>query len=156
MARHFKDYSLRAARRRPWTLLLSAFSHTDPIHLALNMSCLLSSAPWLLNRVGAESFLWFYICAAVASSAGSIAWRHYRREYGVCSLGASGVIYAIDAASVVFQYDKHEIFVGDLVATSPLVYMISQLVLEWLFMSDELDVAGHVSGALFGMVWAMW
>ena len=155
MARHFKDSGLRATRQKPWTLLLSAFSHTDPVHLAMNMSSLLSVAPWLLSRIGDARFLSFYLQAAVASSAGSVAWRHYRKEYGVCSLGASGVIYAIEAASGVLTSGTHEVWVGGL-AMSPLTYMAVQLLAEWRLMSDELDVPGHAAGALFGAAWALW
>ena len=149
---HFSCTTLAAALRRPWSLLLSAFAHLNVVHLAMNMASLFAVAPLALRLLGVKTFLLFYIAAANASSLGSLKLRSLQRDAYFYSLGASGAIYALEAfASLAGRSITY--FFGT-IALSPLQAMCLQLAFEHSTMS-EVDVGGHISGALFGAVVAV-
>ena len=86
------------------TLLTSAFSHRDPMHLAFNMLALWSFGGGMVQYLGVRRFLAVYLGGALAASLTGIAYRYLQHKYSAnnnnrssdmqqlqrSSLGASG------------------------------------------------------------------
>lgn len=82
-----------------WSLLGSAFSHKDPLHLMFNMLMLYSFGPSFASAIGAANFLSLYLSSAVFSSFASIAIPTIMRtSVNVASLGASGALFSVFGA----------------------------------------------------------
>jgi membrane associated rhomboid family serine protease len=100
MRRHFtlSPAGLRAGRAH--TLLTSALSHADVLHLAHNTLSLLSLRA-LSGRLMCARLCELLCAAALASSAASAWWQahEWRRGAAACTLGASGVVLALRAVS---------------------------------------------------------
>lgn len=86
------------AHRRPASLLLSGFSHSEVWHLGLNMVALYSFGSAVLPLLSGNQFCAFYGSALCWSSLAQLAVEVARARRGVVprgSLGASGGIYAL-------------------------------------------------------------
>ena len=71
------------------SMLLSTFSHTNLTHLAVNMICLWSFAPTIVNLLGKEQAAALYVSAGMSSSMASYI-LNFMRASTVVSVGASG------------------------------------------------------------------
>ena len=71
------------------SMLLSTFSHTNLTHLAVNMICLWSFAPTVVNLLGKEQAAALYVSAGMSSSLASYLLNALRATTTV-SVGASG------------------------------------------------------------------
>ncbi|KAL8367077.1 hypothetical protein RB595_007670 [Gaeumannomyces hyphopodioides] len=86
---------------RWWTLLTSAFSHYDTIHLAVNMTVFHFSATMALHLgFGAARLAFLSLGSALTASAASLLHEQTTAHQGVVSgaLGASGMVEGIMAA----------------------------------------------------------
>ncbi|KAL1676442.1 hypothetical protein EV122DRAFT_291837 [Schizophyllum commune] len=140
---------------RVWTLVTSAFSHSEMGHLFMNMFTFYFMGSAVAQMLGPKHFLTLYIFSAVTSCLGSIAWESYvgRNSRG---LGASGAIDAV---------------LGFLACAAPrMTFMIYGIipVPAWLavggfFAYDVygtamdnrpgVGTAAHVTGILTGIAW---
>lgn len=141
------------------SLLLSAFSHSSPVHLAFNMYALHTFCrgviqPW--GEMGPEEFTAMYISSCVVSSLASITFRRIIKSPGI-SLGASGAILSVvgyfslsypnEKLGVIFlpaiQFDAIHALYG-------LISLDSMgIILRW----HMFDHAAHLGGTFFGMFW---
>ncbi|CAN3371468.1 hypothetical protein DIURU_000179 [Diutina rugosa] len=85
-----------------WSLLGSAFSHQEPLHILVNMMVFASFGTTLAQVIGASDFLVMYLNACVVSSFVSLlvptalaAFTGAAATFGVASLGASGAVFAV-------------------------------------------------------------
>lgn len=100
MSRYFVSHSVD--KISCWSLLLCTFSHNNVVHLCMNMIVLNAFISSLVDNLGKEQFLAFYISAGVFSSLFSSANRVLRGQASA-SLGASGNIMGM-LAYFCFQY----------------------------------------------------
>ncbi|KAL1744398.1 hypothetical protein HDZ31DRAFT_38746, partial [Schizophyllum fasciatum] len=155
MYRHFTGSLENLKAGRIWTLVTSAFSHSEIGHLFFNMFTFYFMGSAVAQMLGARHFLRLYFVGAVASCLGSIAWESYvgRNARG---LGASGAIDAV---------------LGFLACAAPrMTFMIYGIVPvpAWLavggFFAYDLygtvadnrpgvGTAAHVSGIITGILW---
>ena len=84
-------YSLAIERHEYWRLVTHAFLHTNLLHLATNMICLVLWGGHLEKRVGAFYFLLIYLCAIIA---GAITSNQYHSG-NYLSVGASGGVSGV-------------------------------------------------------------
>jgi rhomboid protease GluP len=74
-----------------WRLLAAGFLHADPLHLVLNMICLVSWGGLLERRIGAFNFALIYFCSLIAGNVASI----LGQPTNFIGIGASGAISGI-------------------------------------------------------------
>jgi len=113
MVRHFACSPSAMRSWRVWTLLSSSISHCDPLHLLHNLASLFAVAPQLAARVPCREVAQFILSSALASALASLLWASLdHRRPPPFSLGASGVVLAVFAASAALVPDQHIILYG--------------------------------------------
>ena len=88
--RHFTCSWDNLLQKRYWTLVSSSLAHADINHLLCNISALAANGPLFESFVGFRVALLFFCLASTVSGLISL------KVHGHPSIGASGVIYAID------------------------------------------------------------
>ena len=138
-------------------MLLSAFSHYAPLHLACNMYVLHSFISPSVKLLGPEQFLAVYLSSAVVSSYCSMVYKVVTRSSGL-SLGASGAIFCVLGMFGSFMPDVQLsilflpmfTFSAAVGIKGMMVVDTVGLVLRWRF----LDHAAHLGGMVSGVAWA--
>ena len=88
--RHFTCSWDNLLQKRYWALVSSSLAHADINHLLCNISALAANGPLFESFVGFRVALLFFCLASTVSGLISL------KVHGHPSIGASGVIYAID------------------------------------------------------------
>ncbi|XP_022176354.1 presenilins-associated rhomboid-like protein, mitochondrial [Myzus persicae] len=158
MIKYFMTDAL--ARKIPVSsLLLSAFSHSSPVHFCFNMYALHTFCrgviqPW--GEMGPEEFTAMYISGCVVSSLASIIFRRSFKFPGN-SLGASGAILSVVGYFSLSNPDQKLgiIFLPNIQfdAIHALFGIISLDIMGLLLKWQMFDHAAHLGGTLFGMFW---
>jgi membrane associated rhomboid family serine protease len=125
-----------------WRLLAAGFLHADPLHLALNMICLVSWGGLLERRVGAFNFTLIYFCSLIAGSLTSIL-GHPTNFIGVGASGAiSGILGALLCLFILGKINlSGQFFVGAIGLN--VVLMASVPRIDWW---------GHLGGFTAGLI----
>ncbi len=144
---------------RPWQWVTSTFMHADVVHLLGNMLCLWSFGVIVEGKIGWARFLPLYIGMGVV---------HCLLQQGLmlfadqgCSLGASGVIFALMAIAMVWA-PQNEMSCVTFIYFRPFFYEMSVLslvalmlglqVLTQMFVGIEMtSQALHLLGAAVGL-----
>lgn len=123
-----------------WQVLTSAFTHLEPIHLAMNMLSLWFLGPPMEAALGRVRFLAVYLLAAVAGSA-AVMWLSAPATQ---TLGASGAVFGL---------------IGSLIVVGLKVKADLQVAFTWLginlvytFVGSGISWQGHIGGLVGGMV----
>lgn len=102
MRSHFLlNYDFKSRRVRPFSMILSEFSHADKAHLAANMGTLWAFGPEAVSILGHKGFARLYSGGALASAVSSCLWPTMAPKFGIqearCGtcLGASGALSAV-------------------------------------------------------------
>lgn len=140
------------------SMLLSTFSHVNFTHLLVNMVCLWSFAPTVVNMLGKEQATAAYISAGMASAMASYVLNVIRAGTAV-SVGASGAILGL-AGIVCTQYPDAKLAIIFL----PMYPIAAKYALGGLIAMDTagvllrckfFDHAGHLGGTIFGVGYVM-
>lgn len=75
-----------------WTLVTSAFSHKDELHIFFNMYVLHSFGTSMIQIIGGRNFIALYLMSGIVSSMASCLIQHVKNIRNRFSLGASGSI----------------------------------------------------------------
>ncbi|KAJ2796314.1 hypothetical protein H4R21_004766 [Coemansia helicoidea] len=143
-----------------YTLLTSSFSQREVGHLVFNMFALVSFGTSVADAMGAEHFLAFYLSAGVASSLASHLLAPLRPALILPSLGASGAVYSVIAATAMLFPDAQValIFLPFMPFTvsqafkALMAYDLVGAVLGWRAFGH----IAHFSGGLFGVAYFTW
>ena len=126
-----------------WRLLTAAFLHYGPIHLLLNMLALYWFGSALEQRIGSGRFLLLYLVSGLAGSAGALL-----LDPGIPTVGASGAIFGILGAGLVFERQRDYVFGG-----SALGVIVINLV--FTFSISNISIGGHIGGLIGGALAAL-
>jgi len=145
-----------AAKQNCLPMLLSAFSHIGPMHLAFNMIALSSFVPTLVDIMGKEHFLGVYLTGAVISSYSSYLFRVISKTPGV-SVGASGALFTILGIYGTLMPDSQwSIIFLPMVSFSAengIYGLMAFDIIGLITRVGFLDHAAHLGGMLFGIWW---
>lgn len=139
-------------------LFFSMFTHFDWIHLLLNMRILIISGSNLLSQLDCDQglFLWFYVMSGLGGGVISLLWRWARGSCDYCA-GASGALYGVSTALALLGLEQ---MLGGSGVDHSVQLMASvvgpDLVRGLLLGGRGVDTAGHVGGALTGLVLVRW
>ncbi|MFH4983347.1 hypothetical protein AB6A40_010056 [Gnathostoma spinigerum] len=141
-------------------MVLSAFSHSNWLHLGVNMYVLYSFAGVSIDRfLGMSQFAAFYITAAVISSFTSLVHKCVVRSPSR-ALGASGAILAVLAYTCVMIPDARLqiIFlpVFDFSAQTAVISLLLFDLLGLLLRFRLFDHSAHLGGTLFGIFYGLY
>jgi rhomboid-like protein len=148
------------AEGRYWTLLTSAFSHNLLWHIFLNMFVLSSFGTIMENILGFQSFLKFYLSAAVVSSLShAIVSAWILNEPDIPALGASGAISAVILVFA-FIYPKERIWILGIIPIPALWGALAFIGLDAWGLVAQAEGGGlpighgaHIGGALTGIAY---
>ncbi|KAH6571727.1 hypothetical protein BASA62_003736 [Batrachochytrium salamandrivorans] len=159
---------------RIWTAITCGFSHITALHLGMNMFVLYSFIETMVSTLGVRRFAWVYISAGIGSSIVSILSMAYKQSseyqqrrrnpfsfkdspfYVYQSVGASGCISGL-LTLFVLNYPRSTILLF-FVVPLPAWVIGGGVVAYDLYntvrgSSRNIDSAGHLGGALVGLVW---
>jgi rhomboid protease GluP len=113
-----------------WRLFAAGFLHAAPVHLVLNMMCLVSWGGVLEKRVGPFYFIVIYFCSLLAGSVASV----YGHPMNFIGIGASGALSGLVGALLcLFILDKIRLsmyfFVGAIGLNT--ILMVSVPRIDW-------------------------
>eukprot|EP00929_Paragymnodinium_shiwhaense_P076712 TRINITY_DN39486_c0_g1_i1.p1 TRINITY_DN39486_c0_g1~~TRINITY_DN39486_c0_g1_i1.p1 ORF type:complete len:298 (-),score=30.32 TRINITY_DN39486_c0_g1_i1:48-941(-) len=136
-----------AAREEIHRLFLSAFCHASWWHLALNMYSLWYLGLQLESLYGAGRFIYLYLASAAGAAISSLLL--VRQGQASASAGASGAIYGMVGALLVFRF-RHGLPIRQLLYILAISAAIGAA-------APDTDNAGHAgglaTGALVGYLW---
>jgi membrane associated rhomboid family serine protease len=126
-----------------WRLLTSAFLHGGIIHLGFNMLMLWWIGAPVEQAIGRGRFLLLYLVSGLAGSAGALI-----LEPNAITVGASGAIFGILGAALVFESQRNYVLGG-----SALSIVVLNLVLS--FAVPNISIGGHLGGLAGGALSAL-
>lgn len=144
---------------RVWTLLTTAFSHVDPMHLLFNCLALWVFGRDVLRVCGSLAFVHLYVVGALLASVGHLAYSLVASDPSP-ALGASGAAMAI---SVVYAalFPRRILLINFFIpvpaALAVAVYVVLDLIGALGGNTDNVAHAAHLGGAVYGFLfWLVW
>lgn len=122
-----------------WRLITAAFIHGSIIHLGLNMLMLWWIGGPIEAAIGRSRYLMLYLVSGLAGSAGAL----LLTSASQLTVGASGAIFGLLGAALVFEQQRNYILGG-----SALSIIVLNLVLT--FAVPGISVGGHLGGLAGG------
>lgn len=146
--------------RSIYSLVGSAFSHQEGMHLLFNMLMLYSFGSTLCAYVGAANFTTMYLNSAVLSSFVSLAVPVVMRSsLQIASLGASGAIFSVFGAfSYLFPKTAIALFFIPVPGGAWFAFIgsaafnVAGIVMKW----GRYDYAAHLGGCVAGVAYGWW
>ncbi|MBD0347717.1 MAG: rhomboid family intramembrane serine protease [Thermoleophilia bacterium] len=123
-----------------WRLITATFLHGGLFHLLINMLMLWWIGGRMEEALGRARFIALYLVSGLAGSAGALA----LTDAGTPTVGASGAIFGILGAALVFERQRHYILGG-----SALSIVVLNLIITFTF-REYISVGGHVGGLIGG------
>ena len=143
------------ALARPWSLVTYMFLHAGVLHLAFNMLALFVFGPPVEERMGAGSFITYYLVCGLGGAALSIALAQIVRVDAM--VGASGAIYGVMLAFA-WAWPDQGIFIFPFPEPIPAKWLVTfavgiSLVLALLSPNDGIAHLAHLGGIAAGFVY---
>ncbi|UYV79732.1 PARL [Cordylochernes scorpioides] len=142
---------------RGFPMLFSLFSHTNPVHLAINAGILWSCGVPLMDCIGLEQTLSIYLSGGIFASLVGTIFKYHIKSSAI-SMGATGASLAVMAAYCTFFPDQKLTFLlpncsydADTVKKA---LVIIETIGVLLAKNYTLDHAGNLGGLLFGWLYA--
>jgi membrane associated rhomboid family serine protease len=126
-----------------WRLITSAFLHANIVHLGLNMLVLWIIGPPLEDYLGHARYALLYLVSGLAGAAGALVWSPLAP-----TVGASGAIWGIMGAALIFEWRRIYVFGGQ--AMGLVVFN-----LVFTFLVPGISIGGHVGGLIGGAAAAL-
>lgn len=141
----------------PWRLVSSGFLHIGLMHLLFNSFAMYFFGQVAEPMFGSVKFLLLFLLAVIGGNLlnSYITWQSFLAETGQfgISAGASGGIMGIGAALLVAAFFK--ISVNGMVLNLKTLILIMGINLVYGFAVPGIDNAGHIGGALTGLLIAL-
>jgi membrane associated rhomboid family serine protease len=123
-----------------WRLITAAFLHAGLFHLGTNMLMLWWIGAPVERAIGHARFLAVYLVSALAGAAGALL-----LSPDAATVGASGAIFGILGAALVFERQRHYVLGG-----SALSIIVLNLILTFAFAAQNVSIGSHVGGLIGG------
>jgi membrane associated rhomboid family serine protease len=123
-----------------WRLITAAFLHGSIIHIGFNMVMLWWVGSPVEAALGRARFLGLYFASGLAGSAGAL----IADPNGV-TVGASGAIFGILGAALVFERQRHYVLGGSATGIIVINLVIS-------FSVPNISYGGHIGGLVGGIL----
>jgi rhomboid protease GluP len=136
-----------------WRLICPIFLHGGLVHLLFNIYIFVQIAPLLEEEYGKDKFFVLYMSAGILSFVASELVRAYIFGRGVNTVGASGAIFGLVGAALVFGYRRGGRY-GVALRSLMIRWTLYFLILGFLFPATDnfAHIGGLVAGAGFAML----
>ncbi len=136
-----------------WRLVCPIFLHGGLMHLLFNIYIFVQISPLLEEEYGADKLFVCYMFAGIGSFVTSELIRGLVFHRGVNTVGASGAIFGLVGAALVFGIRRGGVY-GDAIRKLMLRWTMYFLILGFLFPGTDnfAHVGGLISGAAFAAV----
>lgn len=132
--KHFTSSSRNIIEGRWYTLVTSSFAHKDIYHLFRNLTAILVTMPIIEQMMNLKEIILFLTLASIFSSLTSL------QFYGGPSIGASGMVYAMDGYLMkIYGLDAEFI-----------PYALEQALFAFANSEAKIDHLAHFGGFIFG------
>lgn len=160
LERSFWTSAVHLLHGRAWTLLTSAFSHMDILHLALNMMVLWGFGGILERLLGRARFTALYLTAAVfASLSHCVVSTLLMSQPAKAALGASGALSAVVLVYALL-FPRHRILLFGVIPLPALTAALLFVALDLWGLAAQARGGGlpighgaHLGGTLMGFLW---
>lgn len=142
----FANYGPLVREGEYYRLITGAFVHVEILHLLFNMYSLYIIGTQIESFFGKWKYLIIYFVSAITGSLLSIVFSN------VPSIGASGAIFGLLGAMLVFGY-YYRVYLGNTIYKNILPIIVINLMLG--FMSSGIDNAAHIGGLVGGVLITM-
>lgn len=139
--------------KRPWTALTYLFVHGNIVQFALNAVALVVFGPPVERKLGSQRFLGFYMYCGIGAALFALAVSTILRIDPF--VGASGAMYGVMLAFVVYWPEAQLSFTALPISLSARVVFLSLLIVDGVFGilgRSEIAHFAHLGGALAGYV----
>jgi len=123
-----------------YRMLTAAFLHGGIIHLAFNMYFLWIVGTAMEATVGRWRYLALYLATALSGSAGALV-----LSPNSPTVGASGALFGILGAAVVFERQGHHVLGGQALGIAVINFAIT-------FLIPNISIGGHLGGFVGGLI----
>jgi membrane associated rhomboid family serine protease len=123
-----------------YRMLTAAFLHGGIVHLGFNMYFLWIIGTAMESMLGRWRYLAVYLATALAGSAGALVF-----SPNTATVGASGALFGILGAAVVFERQGHHVLGGQALGIALINFMIT-------FLIPNISIGGHLGGFVGGIV----
>lgn len=164
IAKHAVCSARAFAEGRSETMLFSAFVHSSPLHLLVNMVGIMSFGPAMIRVMGPANWLGWYIAAAWASSAAFLAQQialkneaksplERQRYLNNGVIGASGAVMA-SAAMFALQFPTARFYLFAVLPMPTWVLVPGLLAMDLYSLNakDNVSHASHLGGGAVGVL----
>lgn len=135
-----------------WRLITSAFLHSGPLHLGLNMVVLWFIGPALEDYFGHARYLLLYVVSGLAGAAGALTIGSLNHLFDpppfAVTVGASGAIWGIMGAALLLEWRRVYVFGGQAMGLVVLNLALS-------FLIPNISIGGHIGGLIGGAASAL-
>ncbi|KAI8277125.1 hypothetical protein K4K56_000861 [Colletotrichum sp. SAR 10_98] len=159
-----KNFMLRPSNLQPITLITSAFSHIQPLHLFVNMSTYSTYVKHLYARgTSPLRFVLLALGSGIAASAAFV-WNSQRQRPRKTAeentaVGASGVLTGLGIALAAMYPAMRVRLSGTNVVLSLREVSLAMFAVDVFCLGTQTETgvghAGHIGGALFGLLYAL-
>ncbi|KAF4831356.1 hypothetical protein CGCSCA4_v014014 [Colletotrichum siamense] len=159
-----KNFMLRPSNLQPITLITSAFSHIQPLHLFVNMSTYSTYVKHLYARgTSPLRFALLALGSGIAASAAYV-WNSQRQRprktaEESTAVGASGVLTGLGIALAAMYPAMRVRLSGTNIVLSLREVSLAMFAVDIFCLGTQTETgvghAGHIGGALFGLLYAL-
>lgn len=132
---------------RPWTLVTYAFLHANAAHIFLNMLMLFFFGPRLEERLGSQTFIWFYILCGIGGALLSFL------TPTAAVVGASGAIFGV-VIGFARYWPREDIYIWGVLPIQArmlaLLMVLSSLFAGFTGAQDGIAHFAHLGGLVTG------
>lgn len=139
---YFASYDSSLMDGRYYTLILAAFNSKNVLHFVNNLYGFYVYAPILYQLIGSSSFLWFFFSAIIFCNIFSIFLKKLQKT-STFTIGSSGFLIAIKMLLILLSQ-------GDVLKNS-IQLILSHLLVDYVFIGDELDLIQMASGFIYSL-----
>jgi membrane associated rhomboid family serine protease len=140
-----------------WRLLTPVFLHGNVLHLLLNNISLHALGALTEWTAGKKRFVAMYVLSGIGGNVCSYVMTSGTSEEQIASLGASGAIFGLAGALLVFFWRNQVLYRDKAVPNGMFWRLLSTVVLNFAISEflPDVDVAGHWGGLLSGVLLAL-
>lgn len=128
-----------------YRLVTAAFTHVDVFHFFFNMYALYIIGRQMESFIGKKKYIIIYLFSAITSSMMSMLFL----PDNTYSLGASGAIFGLFGALLIFGY-HYRVYLGTALRSQIVPVIVLNLMLG--FMIPGIDIAAHIGGFVGGLL----
>ena len=128
-----------------YRIITSAFTHIDVLHFLFNMYALYIIGSQMESFIGKKKYIIIYLFSAITSSMMSMSFL----PDNTYSLGASGAIFGLFGALLIFGY-HYRVYLGTALRSQIVPVIVLNLMLG--FMIPGIDIAAHIGGLVGGLL----